>query len=886
MKKRIISAILLVFVAVVALIPTLGFNAEAADTTITFNLGANNGTAGHKDGSTAKTTYEETVNGYKLNITNGNKMYPNSYDAKGNSCLKLGSSSAAGSFSFTVPDEVTSVIIHAAGYKAKAGSLKVNDTEHKLKSVSDNGEYDQITVDTSELTAKKVTIVSVKNADIRAMINTIEFVIAAPQCNHTNTSIKDYVAPTCTKTGFSGDEVCDVCGETITTGSETEALGHTPGAEATCDTAQTCTVCNAVLAPATEKHNFVDGACSVCGLADPSVCIHENTSTVGYKAPDCINKGYTGNKVCDNCEEIVEYGSEIAALGHTPGAEADCTNAQTCTVCGDVITEALGHDHDENGTCHCGDQLPLATFVVNGETVDSTYAINVSLPAAPQLPDMNYSKDYTFVGWAKVEQDGTTVKPTVYAAGATVNINEDTAFYAVYSYDAEAIVKGYVKKELSKIADDDIVVITMATSSQVYALTNKGGTSSAPTAVVIKVSNDCITSDITDDLKWNITNDENLKIYFNGDASKYLYCINNNNGVRAGSTNDSASYNGFTVKDGYLYNTGRNRYVGVYTTNPDWRSYTSINDNIKGQTLAFYVYSDITTTVSYYTTSLEYTAEFSDASLNVGSDLSIRYHALPGVGSDLNDYTVRFTMNGQVTEVKGVLENGKYVFSFCGITPQCMGDSVKAELILNGEVIDTVEEFSVKSYVVKAFENHADNAILLQFLSDMLHYGAEAQIYVNYKTDALVTDGIELYEASNNAPAEGYDHKSIVTEDGYDKTLAKFTAAGVNFDYNNRIFVKLTGSDLANAELYVNGALIEIEEIGEGKYIAYSYAISALKFEDEFEFELYYDGELAQTLTYTVADYVVAMQGDVEISSLVNALYNYGMSAKEYDTNK
>ena len=41
------------------------------------------------------------------------------------------------------------------------------------------------------------------------------------------------------------------------------------------------------------------------------------------------------------------------------------------------------------------------------------------------------------------------------------------------------------------------------------------------------------------------------------------------------------------------------RYLGVYTTTPDWRSYTSINTNISGQTLGFYVKGEGGTT--YYT---------------------------------------------------------------------------------------------------------------------------------------------------------------------------------------------------------------------------------------------------------------------------------------------
>ena len=1312
MKKRIISAILLVFVAVVALIPTLGFNAEAAETsaiTLDFTKSANNT-------SISDNQQVWTENG--ITLTNN----------KGSSSTKVNNytPSSSGHARFYKDSEIiiaypgmTKIVFTCTGSsyaKSPTGLTGASaSTSGTTLTITLNNPTDSFTFQNngSQLRVTKITVY-------------------AQSCQHTNKTTTD--TATCTKAGTVTVK-CNDCGITISTATSA-AKGHTPGAEATCDTAQTCTVCNAVLAPATEKHDFVDGACSVCGLADPSACAHTNNTTVDTAT--CTKDGEK-TTTCDDCDEVQSVVAS-PAKGHTPGAAADCTNAQTCTVCGDVITEALGHDHDENGTCHCGDQLPLATFVVNGETVDSIYANNVSLPVAPQLPDMNYSEDYTFVGWAKAEQDGTTVKPTIYNANSITLIDEDTTFYAVYSYTATTLttVSGYIKTNLSDIKSTDVVVITMAKGSTVYALTSSNGTSKAPAAVTVTVNGDALSGAIADNMLWNITNNNNsLTIYVNGKTT-YLYCTSSNDGVRVGTNTNKE----FTIdaSSGYLKHTSTGRYVGVYTTNPDWRCYTNTTGNTAGQTLAFYVATnkEVATEVSYYTTALEvsecehdyeyeetqaptctdagmatytcsncgdsyteaipaighnytdyisnndatctkdgtktahcendcgsqvtvadessalghnyvdfictecgafdlenidfsgryyiatirsegnywymtsevassrytavdsglttlpesivggdaknifvlvknddgtysiyaeginenakylgwnkdntgilveasnalkltvslnddntlsfhfaasdgerylslngnsgnnyfafykgtqkqnltlipvehkyeavvtaptcteagyttytcacgdkyvadevdafghnyeavvtaptcteagfttytcsncddsydvagdpanghsYEAEvtaptcteagyttytcsvcyyayvadvvpatshdyeavvtaptcteagyttytcsncgdsfvadevkalehnyeivvtaptctedgyttyvcsvcddtyrivipttghnfvdyictecgildvnyigFTGASLNVGSDLSIRYHAL--LGENAADYTVRFTMNGKVTEVKGVLENGKYVFSFCGITPQCMGDSVKAELILNGEVVDTVEEFSVKSYVVKAFEIHADNAILLQFLSDMLYYGAEAQIYVNYKTDALVTDGIELYEASNNAPAEDYDHKSIVTEDGYDKTLAKFTAAGVNFDYNNRIFVKLTGSDLANAELYVNGALIEIEEIGEGKYIAYSYAISALEFEDEFEFELYYDGELAQTLTYTVADYVVAMQGDVEISSLVNALYNYGMSAKEYDANK
>ncbi len=99
------------------------------------------------------------------------------------------------------------------------------------------------------------------------------------------------------------------------------ALGHTPGAEADCENAQTCTACGEELAPALG---------------------HDYDAVV--TEPDCVNSGYTTH-TCTNCGDSYVT-DEVSALGHTPGAAADCENAQTCTVCGDELAPALGHDYN------------------------------------------------------------------------------------------------------------------------------------------------------------------------------------------------------------------------------------------------------------------------------------------------------------------------------------------------------------------------------------------------------------------------------------------------------------------------------------------------------------------------------------------------------------
>ena len=143
---------------------------EAEKAIAIFELGAN-GSATHKDG-TAKTTYSETNGDYTLSITGGDKMYPSSYDQKGNGCIKFGSSSAIGKMTFTVPSDVNSVVLYVAKYKANTTKITVNGTAYTLTKNSNDGEYDKITVDTS--TNKTVTFETV-NGGVRAMMNTIEF---------------------------------------------------------------------------------------------------------------------------------------------------------------------------------------------------------------------------------------------------------------------------------------------------------------------------------------------------------------------------------------------------------------------------------------------------------------------------------------------------------------------------------------------------------------------------------------------------------------------------------------------------------------------------------------------------------------------------------------
>ena len=145
----------------------------------------------------------------------------------------------------------------------------------------------------------------------------------------------------------------------------------------------------------------------------------------------------------------------------------------------------------------------------------------------------------------------------------------------------------WTKVELSEISASDTIAITMTKDDTTWALYNANGTGSAPTAVVVTVSGTTMTSDDVTTLSWNIASDDTgLIIYVAGGTDTWLYSTSNNNGTRVGT--NANKYWTLDADTGYLKHTGTSRYLGVYTTNPDWRSYTNTTGNTAGQTLSFW----------------------------------------------------------------------------------------------------------------------------------------------------------------------------------------------------------------------------------------------------------------------------------------------------------
>ena len=217
-----------------------------------------------------------------------------------------------------------------------------------------------------------------------------------PDEPHVHTEVADEaVAPTCTKNGLTEGSHCAVCGEVIVAQRTVPALGHElsyhAGQAATCTQAgwnayETCGNCGYTTyaeIPALD-HNYVDGVCTRCGVADPDAQptpggtdepdephVHTEVADEAV-APTCTKNGLTEGSHCAVCGEVIVAQRTVPALGHElsyhAGQAATCTQAgwnayETCGNCGYTTyaeIPALDHNYVDGVCTRCGASDPDA----------------------------------------------------------------------------------------------------------------------------------------------------------------------------------------------------------------------------------------------------------------------------------------------------------------------------------------------------------------------------------------------------------------------------------------------------------------------------------------------------------------------------------------------
>ena len=140
---------------------------------------------------------------------------------------------------------------------------------------------------------------------------------------------------TCQSMGYT-EHTCELCGDNYIT-NLTPLVSHSyerVTKEPTC----------------TEK-GYTTSTCTMCGLNNVSDYTeptgHEWDEGHAVTSSTCEAEGVIEYN-CENCDEKMIKAT--SANGHTPGAEATCTEPQLCEECGTVLESAIGHDYSAEVT--------------------------------------------------------------------------------------------------------------------------------------------------------------------------------------------------------------------------------------------------------------------------------------------------------------------------------------------------------------------------------------------------------------------------------------------------------------------------------------------------------------------------------------------------------
>lgn len=232
------------------------------------------------------------------------------------------------------------------------------------------------------------------------------------------------------------------------------------------------------------------------------------------------------------------------------------------------------------------------TFALNA-TEGTNFTNAATLTPSVEGAKINYSSDNESI--ATVDENGGVLVTTDKEGKATITAayagNDQyagsTASYTITVKDPNQ--PRWIKTDLTALTPTDQFVIVDLTSKT--AMSNDKGTTDAPVATAITLSDDGteLTGEIAGNLKWNVTATNGAYTFYpNGKTDSWLYTTNNNNGVRVGGTNENKTFKPYS-SDGYvgLQNVGTSRYIGVYN-NQEWRCYTSVNNNIKATSIAYF----------------------------------------------------------------------------------------------------------------------------------------------------------------------------------------------------------------------------------------------------------------------------------------------------------
>lgn len=226
----------------------------------------------------------------------------------------------------------------------------------------------------------------------------------------------------------------------------------------------------------------------------------------------------------------------------------------------------------ENGTIVNSGNKNSITLVPFSDLKSTGEIIPVFFTCFP----IEYTGDYTLTvdtDKATYSNSGTITTPLAFTAG---NVKAFTIKAGERTEKSESIAGWYKISNLSELAIGDQVALVGTTKSGSYSMTGGSG-SAAPAVSKVTFNADGSLASVASFTTFNIGKDGDNYILYSGETTtSWLYCTNDNNGVRIGTnTNKTWTITKHSKGSNFEFkHVGTSRYLGIYNDS-NWRCYTS-----------------------------------------------------------------------------------------------------------------------------------------------------------------------------------------------------------------------------------------------------------------------------------------------------------------------
>jgi len=254
------------------------------------------------------------------------------------------------------------------------------------------------------------------------------------------------------------------------------------------------------------------------------------------------------------------------------------------------------------------------------------------------------------------------------------------------------------------------------------------------------------------------------------------------------------------------------------------------------------------------------------SSVKVGDSFAMEY-GVTFADKDVNannKVTAKVTFMGETTEIP-IVDQGDGVgkFQFNGVAPQNIGEVIIAKLYVEGVEVSKRDNYSVKQNLEAYIVGWGAESDYGKIAQAALVYCGVAQEYLG-REDTV--SGIYELPAELNKPTVD----ELVIEG------SKITAAGLYFDYTNKIYFKFDTEGVT--DIKING-----ESVGVAEKIYTDEIFAVDLHRAEYTVEVYTDSATPDsTITYSLYDYIARKWDSQTIGNLAKALYNYAEAARAF----